>query len=348
MNWSRRRGHPPGLRRLPKDDQPPRSMPLLTQPFEAGLTGWIVVFGGVIAELAGGAAVSNQTSTATAVLVLILPVVVVFGFAVAQWWQVRSSAAEPASWWHLAGIAAGVLIWLLWPTVPGPLAGTTAVAGASSGRVFCYVLPPSEAYDCLHRAGLRQPQRCLVVNGCLDTHRGAARAQVADRGMGGDSCRARWLPARYLLPQPDCPVLPPRISLASWPLIGHAVGTAFWPVFRIRNMRGMIPAVRETSDRIRAGSSTNSLAGRGGLRSREHAPLHAREDGRSQADRIKTALRAASAGRAGRYRLRGARFRPGLSSPIGKRSQAAQARRSRTGGRCRHLAACSGVPPARR
>ena len=31
-----------------------------------------------------------------------------------------------ASWWHLAGIAAGVLVWLLWPTVPGPLAGTTA------------------------------------------------------------------------------------------------------------------------------------------------------------------------------------------------------------------------------
>lgn len=70
MNWSRRRGHLPELRRLPKDDQPPRSMPLLTQPFKAGLTGWIVIFGGVVAELAGGAAVANQTSTAIAVLVL--------------------------------------------------------------------------------------------------------------------------------------------------------------------------------------------------------------------------------------------------------------------------------------
>ena len=69
---------------------------------------------------------------------------------------------------------------------------------------------------------------------------------------------------------------------------------------------------------------------------------------RRRLGRIKTALRVASAGRAGRCRLRGARFRPGLSSPIGKRSPAAQARRSRTGGRCRHLAACSGVPPARR
>jgi hypothetical protein len=151
MNWSRRRGHLPELRRLPKDDQPPRSMPLLTQPFKAGLTGWIVIFVGVVAELAGGAAVANQTSTAIAVLVLTLPVVVVFGFAVVQWWQVRSSAAEPASWWHLGGVAAGVLIWLLWPTVPGPLAGTTAVAGASSGRAFCYALPTTAASDCLRR-----------------------------------------------------------------------------------------------------------------------------------------------------------------------------------------------------
>ena len=73
-------------------------MPLLTQPFEAGLTGWIVVCGAVIAELAGGAVVANQMSTAIAVMVLVFPVVVAFGFAVAQWWQVRSSAAEPASW----------------------------------------------------------------------------------------------------------------------------------------------------------------------------------------------------------------------------------------------------------
>ena len=76
-----------------------------------------------------------------------------------------------------------------------------------------------------HRTGLRQPQPCLVVNGCLDSHRGAARAQVADRGMGSDSCRDRWLPARYLLPQPDCSVLPPRISLASWPLTSPSPGT---------------------------------------------------------------------------------------------------------------------------
>jgi hypothetical protein len=110
-----------------------------------------VVFGAVIVELAGGAAVANQTSTVIVLLVLIIPVVVVFGFAVVQWWQVRSSRAEPASWWHLAGIAAAVLTWLVWPTVPGPLTGTTAVAGTNSARAFCSVLPGTAASDCLRR-----------------------------------------------------------------------------------------------------------------------------------------------------------------------------------------------------
>lgn len=151
MNWSPLHGQPPGLRRLPKEDQPPRPAPRLTQPFEAGLTGWVVVCGAVIVELAGGATVANQTSTVIALLVLIIPVVVVAGFAVMQWWQVRSSQAEPAPWWHLAGTAAAVLTWLVWPTVPGPLTGTTAVAGANSARAFCSVLPGTAASDCLHR-----------------------------------------------------------------------------------------------------------------------------------------------------------------------------------------------------
>lgn len=151
MNWSRRRGHSPGLRRPGEQDQASGSTPLLTRPFEAGLTGWVVIFGGVVAELAGGAAVANQSSTVLAVLVLILPVVVVFGFATVQWWQVRSSAAEPASWWHLAGPAAGLLVWVLWPTVPGALAGTSAVTGQSSGQALCSVLPAAMASGCLHR-----------------------------------------------------------------------------------------------------------------------------------------------------------------------------------------------------
>jgi hypothetical protein len=151
MNWSRRHAQPPGLRHLPRDDQPPRPAPLLAQPFAAGMTGWVVISGAVIAEFAGGAVVANQTSTTIALAVLITPVVVVFGFAVVQWWQVRSSGAEPAPWWHLAGVAAAIFTWLVWPTVPGPLSGTTAVASTSGGRAFCYVLPGAAVSDCLRR-----------------------------------------------------------------------------------------------------------------------------------------------------------------------------------------------------
>jgi hypothetical protein len=153
MNWSRLHGRPPGLRHLPQEDQPPRPAPLLTQPFAAGMTAWVVIFATVIAELAGGAAVANQTSVTVALLVLLIPVVVAFGFAVVQWWQVSSSGAEPASWWHLGGVAAAALTWLLWPTVPGALAGTGVPGGMGHGKGFCYVLPdPAATSACLHRA----------------------------------------------------------------------------------------------------------------------------------------------------------------------------------------------------
>jgi hypothetical protein len=151
MNWSRLHRQPPGLRRLPKEDQPPRPAPWLTQPFEAGLTGWIVVGGAVLAELAGGAAVANQMSTVVALLVLLIPAAVVAGFAAVQWWQVRSWHAEPAPWWHLAGTAAAVFTWLVWPTVPGPLTATTAVTSPGSAQAFCSVLPGTAAADCLRR-----------------------------------------------------------------------------------------------------------------------------------------------------------------------------------------------------
>ena len=145
MNWSRRRGQPAELWSRPVDDQPSRSVPRLARPFEGGVAGWIVICAAVIAELAGGAAVANQMSTTVAVLVLVLPVVVAFGFAVVQWWQVRTSGAEPANWWHLGGVAAAVLIWVLWPTVPGPL------SDSSNGLAFCNTLPTAAASECLHR-----------------------------------------------------------------------------------------------------------------------------------------------------------------------------------------------------
>ena len=129
MLWSRFHGLPPGLRYLPLDDWPPRPAPMLTQPWQAGVTGWIVVFGAVIAEIAGGT-MANQMSGAIAVPVLISPVVIAFGFAAVQWWQVRSSAAEPASWWHLGGIAAAALTWVLWPF------GTHRIVWWSTGAVI--------------------------------------------------------------------------------------------------------------------------------------------------------------------------------------------------------------------
>lgn len=146
MLWSRMHGLPPGLRHLPLDDWPPRPAPLLTQPFAAGMTGWVVVFGAVIAEVAGGAAVANQGSAAVAVPVLIFPVVVAFGFAVSQWWQVRSWGAEPVSRWHLTGIAAAAIMWLLWPTVPRALAGTGALPCASGGQASCILHTTAAGY----------------------------------------------------------------------------------------------------------------------------------------------------------------------------------------------------------
>ena len=138
MSWCGRHGRRPS-RGLPVDDERPKPAPLLTQPFEAAMTGWIVVFGAVLAELAGGAVVANQMSAAIALPVLILPVVVALGFAAGQWWQVRSSAAEPASWWHLAAAAAAALSgWCGLPCQDRSLTLRRALAPAAAGlSVLC-------------------------------------------------------------------------------------------------------------------------------------------------------------------------------------------------------------------
>jgi hypothetical protein len=128
------------------NDPRPTRAPLLAQPWAAGVAGWIVVFGAAIAELVGGI-VTNHMSTAITLPVLAFPAVVAFGFAVAQWWQVRSSAGEPSSWWHMAGVAAAVVTWLIWPTTPGVLAGA-----AGSAQAACNVLPTTATSDCLRRA----------------------------------------------------------------------------------------------------------------------------------------------------------------------------------------------------
>ena len=69
--------------------------PFLVRPFQAGMTGWIVVFGAIIVELAGGA-LTYSKFVGAALPVLIIPVAVAYGFGIVQWWQVRRAGADPA------------------------------------------------------------------------------------------------------------------------------------------------------------------------------------------------------------------------------------------------------------
>jgi hypothetical protein len=125
-------------------------VPWLAQPFQAGMTAFVVVIGAVLAELIGGT-VTNRMSTAVAVPVLLAPAAIVLVFAIAQWWQVwqwqvRSPGAEPASWWHLLGIGAALVTWGIWPTRPGSL------AGAGSASDACNAMGTISAPGCLQRA----------------------------------------------------------------------------------------------------------------------------------------------------------------------------------------------------
>jgi hypothetical protein len=119
--------------------------PLLTRPFQGGVTGWIVVFGALFIELAA-AAITNRMVITTALPILVVPIAVAFGFAVVQWWQVRGLAAGPVSWWHEIGVVAGAILWLFTPTIPASLNGVT------DGRIACLSLPVPPTADCFHRA----------------------------------------------------------------------------------------------------------------------------------------------------------------------------------------------------
>ena len=129
--------------------------PLLTRPWEAGVTGWIVVFGAAGAELAAGI-VTNRMPTAIAAPALVFPVVVAAGFAVVQWLQVHSARAEPASWWHLGGITAALFIWLVYPTATGVL------APAGNARQACVILNTNVTPGCLRRVTEAMDNRTLV------------------------------------------------------------------------------------------------------------------------------------------------------------------------------------------
>ncbi len=107
--------------------------PFLARPWQGGITAWIVVFGALIAELVGGLVV-NAMSALVAEIVLLVPVAIVIGCAITQWIQVQVSHGDPARWWHLVGIGAGIFTWQVWPTVPGPL------QTVSTPRDICHVV----------------------------------------------------------------------------------------------------------------------------------------------------------------------------------------------------------------
>jgi hypothetical protein len=133
----------------------PGSWPLLAQPWAGGAAGWLVVFGGLVADIVGGTA-TNKSPVLVATLVLAFPAAVAVGISVAQHLQTRSCGAEPASWWHLGGIAVAGLAWLTWPTSPGTLDGITGA------RRACFVLLGRPTADCLARASHAFDSRNLV------------------------------------------------------------------------------------------------------------------------------------------------------------------------------------------
>ena len=129
----------------PIDESAPR-LPLLVRPFQAGMTGWIVVFGATVVVLVGGA-ITGQKSLAASVPVLVIPVVVAFAFAITQLWQVRATGTARPSWWHLGAIPAALLIWYLWPNTPNQINGDDG-----SVQAVCNNIPTDSNAACLHRS----------------------------------------------------------------------------------------------------------------------------------------------------------------------------------------------------
>lgn len=125
--------------------QPTQPTPFLTRSWQAGITGWIVVFGAVLVELVAGIVV-NSMSMAVAATALIVPVGITLGFGVVQWVQMRSvPAADRPSWWHLAAIGMGLFTWSVWPVTPSAL---LPIHNARDACTMLYTATP----DCVARA----------------------------------------------------------------------------------------------------------------------------------------------------------------------------------------------------
>ena len=178
--------------------------PFLVRPFQAGVTGWIVVFGAIIVELAGGA-LTYSKFVGAALPVLIIPVAVAYGFGIVQWWQVRRAGADPASWAHLGAVVAALLIWFLWPITPGPLDQSTG-----SASDLCNALPTDHTAACLPRAAqaLDASHLSWYLALVLVRRLGPAGPPFPDRGLGRPPGRAGWLPAGRTLPGADPAPLP--------------------------------------------------------------------------------------------------------------------------------------------
>lgn len=119
--------------------------PLLLRPFDAAMTGWVVIFGAMLIEIIGGS-FALRSSPAVTIPLLVTPVVVAYGLGITQWWQARQAGTEPASKWHLAAIPAAVLLWYLCPRTPQQM------MFSHNARAVCLALPIPAHTDCVARA----------------------------------------------------------------------------------------------------------------------------------------------------------------------------------------------------
>jgi hypothetical protein len=172
--------------------------PLLTRSWEAAMTGWVVVFGAILLEIAA-AVVTNRAPMSVAAPCLIVPAVFPVAVAVAQWWQVTRGSRRavqlvaPDRRRNRRPALGGR------PDRPvGPhrgrqrAAGVRAVSGGHHGRL------PATCRLCGQRA-----HRGVADHRCAHRWPGAAHPPRADRRVGHPSGRHCRL--QPVLPLPGAP-----------------------------------------------------------------------------------------------------------------------------------------------